>query len=81
MYTYILFDKQNLVKLILNLDPKISVWQKFIAADLRPINKPNKPVYFSMRSITAEWDSVWFIGLIGFIGLFLHCLFFHAFSQ
>ena len=38
MYTYILFDKQNLVKLILNLDPKISVWQKFIAADLHQVS-------------------------------------------
>merc|ERR1739840_48750 len=32
---------------------------------MRPINKPNKPVYFSMRSLTGQWDSVRFIGLFG----------------
>jgi hypothetical protein len=37
---------------------------------MRSLNKPNKPVYFSMHSLTGQWDSVRFIGL-----------FFHAFSQ
>ena len=27
------------------------------------LNKPNKPVYFSMHSLTGQWDSVRFIGL------------------
>ena len=34
---------------------------------MRPINKPIKPVYFSMRSLTGQWDSVWFIGLFGLL--------------
>ena len=29
------------------------------------LNKPNKPVYFSMRSLTGQLDSVRFIGLFG----------------
>ena len=29
------------------------------------LNKPNKPVYFSMHSLTGQWDSVRFIGLFG----------------
>ena len=37
---------------------------------MRSLYKPNKPVYFSMRSITGQWDSVWFIGLIGLLVYF-----------
>ena len=37
---------------------------------MRSLNKPIKPVYFSMRSITGQWDSVWFIGLIGLLVYF-----------
>ena len=36
------------------------------------LNKPNKPVYFSMHSLTGQWDSVRFIGLFG---LFFHVYF------
>ena len=32
---------------------------------MRSLNKPNKPVYCSMRSLTGQWDSVRFIGLFG----------------
>ena len=32
---------------------------------MRSLNKPNKTVYFSMRSLTGQWDSVRFIGLFG----------------
>ena len=34
---------------------------------MRSLNKPNKPVYFSMRSLTGQWDSVRFIGLFGLL--------------
>ena len=45
---------------------------------MRSLNKPNKPVYFSMRYLTEQWDSVRFIGLFG---LFLHCLFFQRYGH
>ena len=32
---------------------------------MRSLNKPNKPVYFSMRSLTGHQESVRFIGLFG----------------
>ena len=34
---------------------------------MRSLNKPNKPVYFSMRSLTGHQDSVQFIGLFGLL--------------
>merc|ERR1739844_671764 len=37
---------------------------------MRSLNKPNKPVYFSMRSLTGQWDSVRFIGLFGLLVYF-----------
>ena len=37
---------------------------------MRSLNKPNKLVYFSMRSLTGQWDSVWFIGLFGLLVYF-----------
>ena len=37
---------------------------------MHSLNKPNKPVYFSMRSLTGQWDSVRFIGLFGLLVYF-----------
>ena len=36
------------------------------------LNKPNKPVYFSMHSLTGQWDSVRFIGLSVYFSMHSH---------
>ena len=48
----------------------LSVYFSIVYFSMRSLNKPNKPVYFSMHSITGQWDSVWFIGLLGLLVYF-----------
>ena len=41
----------------------IGLFGLLVYFSMRSLNKPNKPVYFSMRSLTGYQESVRFIGL------------------
>ena len=45
----------------------IGLFGLLVYFSMRSLNKPNKPVYFSMRSLTGHQDSVRFIGLFGLL--------------
>ena len=59
-------------KLLNNLDCVrfIGLFGLLVYFSMRSLNKPNKPVYFSMRSLTGHQESVRFIGLFGLLVYF-----------
>ena len=48
----------------------IGLFGLLVYFSMRSLNKPNKPVYFSMRSLTGHQESVRFIGLFGLLVYF-----------